>query len=250
MSTVTLNKTVRTAAEARAERAARTARVRPITDADTDALLPVYDVSDAYPALSSRTISRREERDNFRRALTVADFSELPGNTQQSDTHNVNDANFNRAAPAVGLSRAAMDAMTAREIDRILAALDLSAEMDVIVRLRLDDWSLQQIGDHLGENKQTIARRIDSVGKKLALFWYTDKKCGLDEVYQSIALRHIHHELTGGRPAVPASVCQCASHQFRVQRVKGQEGVNTYHCTNCRAKYDKPGFDALRQGAA
>ncbi len=252
MSTqTTQTRTSRTVANARADRARRAAQKpaggRAVTDRDADALLPSYDPADAYPALSSRNLDRREARDAYRAA------NEEFGTFGSRDipfvqSANPSDANFNRLAPASHLSRAAASDMTAREIDRILSALHLEEGVREIVDLRLSGLSLQEVADRFGTNKQTIARRLDGVGKKLALFLNEDQSCGLDAVFQSMTLRSIHHGLTTGRAAAEASVCDCASHQFRVQRVKGKEGEFSWHCTNCRAKYDKSSFEALRQG--
>lgn len=253
MSTQTNSvKPVRTATDARAERTCRAAQKsaqgRAVSDRDADALLPTYDPTDAYPALSSRNLDRREARDAYRAANEDYGSSRVTSGEFFTNCANPSDANFNRMAPASHLSRAAASDMIAREIDRILSALHLEDAVREIVDLRLSGLSLQEVADRFGTNKQTIARRLDGVGKKLAIFLNEDQSCGLDAVFQSMTLRSIHHGLTTGRAAAEANVCDCGSWSNRAQRVKGKEGEYTFHCQHCKQKRTASEFKALIQG--
>ncbi len=247
---------VRTPAHARAQRAARRAAPRPVTDAAVDALIGSYDPQDAYPALTSRNLRRREERDMARREFGTEEKTaeSLGGGTGCPNGvtlpgANVGDANFNRITAPSCVTASVLDDMASAEVERILTALKLPDDTARMVRLRLEGWTLQQIADDYGTNKQAIDRRMNGVGKALSLYWLSDPLFGLASVYRDEALRHVHHTLAGGRPAVDASVCRCASHQFRVQRVKGAAGQFTWHCTNCRRKYSESEYKALSQSA-
>ena len=228
--------TVRTTAAARAERAGR--RPAPRTsaaalEAATDALIGPYNPQEDYPALSGRNLTRREIRDAARRESAL-----MPSSGGNLDTFgmNVNDSTFNRIVPAHSVQGPVLRAQADAEVERILAALELSPELLEVIRLRLAGNSLAEIAAEFHTTKQTIARRIDGMGKKLALFWYSDQGYGMDSVYLNTACRHIHHSLSDPRTTEPASVCDCGSWSSRMQKVKGKEGEYTYHCENCKKK--------------
>lgn len=254
MSTqTTQTQTPRTPAQARAERAARKSKnssfvfVRPVTDEAADALLPAYDRADAYPALSSRNLARRESRDAYRRDTRDGNVGFYAADLGQCA--NVNDANFNRAAAPSGPAAAALSALDDAEVERTLAALRLPALTESMVRLRLEGLSLAEIGARAGMSKQSVDDRLKSAVSALALFWLDDESCGTASVIRDAFHRSLHHALARGRACVAAAVCDCASHQFRVQRVKDSDAV-TFHCEACKKKYSAGEYRAMAGGNA
>ena len=232
------SQTPRTPAQARAERAARRAPARPVTDADTDALLGLYDKDAEYPALTSRNMKRREDRDRDKRESENP--TEKGGDDGEfTDWFNPNSPNYNKAVPNTHVTNTVLDDLAARDLEQLLRALCLSPGETEIVHSRLAGATFEEIAQEQGTNKQAIHRRAMNVRLKMAEYQNEDQSYGLASVYRAETNRHLYRALAGGVRQAGAS-CDCARQQARRQQdtARGASaGSHAFFCENCGRKF-------------